>query len=86
MGGKIMGIGVGLFLIAVGAILTFAISDPISGVDLGMVGVILMIVGALGLVLSLLFWSSFSPYRRRRERIVDRNVAPGEREIDRETY
>jgi hypothetical protein len=37
-------------------------------------------------VLSLLFWSSFSPYRRRRERIVDRNVAPGEREIDRETY
>ena len=81
-----MGIGVGLFLIAVGAILTFAVSDPISGVDLGMVGVILMIVGALGLVLSLLFWSGFSPNRRRRERIVDRNIAPGEREIDRETY
>ena len=59
-----MGIGVGLFLIAVGAILTFAVSDPISGVDLGMIGVILMVVGALGLVLSLLFWSSFSPYRR----------------------
>jgi hypothetical protein len=81
-----MGIGVGLFLIAVGAILTFAVSDPISGVDLGMIGVILMIVGALGLVLSLLFWSSFSPYRRRRERIVDRDVPPGERQIDREVY
>jgi hypothetical protein len=80
-----MGIGVGLFLIAVGAILTFAVSDPISGVDLGMVGVILMIVGALGLVLSLLFWSSFSP-RRRRERVIDRDVAPGERQIDREVY
>ena len=60
-----MGIGVGLFLIAVGAILTFAVSDPISGVDLGMVGLILMVVGFLGLVLSLLFWSNFSPYRRR---------------------
>ena len=80
-----MGIGVGLFLIAVGAILTFAVSDPISGVDLGMVGVILMVVGALGLVLSLLFWSSFSP-RRRRERVIDRDVAPGERQIDREVY
>jgi hypothetical protein len=81
-----MGIGVGLFLIALGAILKFAVSDPISGIDLGMIGVILMIVGVLGLVLSMLFWSSFSPYRRRRERIIDRDVAPGERRIDRETY
>jgi hypothetical protein len=80
-----MGIGVGLFLIALGAILTFAVSDPIAGIDLGMIGVILMIVGVLGLVLSLLFWSSFSPYRRR-ERIVDRDVAPGERRIDRDVY
>ena len=80
-----MGIGVGLFLIDVGALLTFAVSDPISGVDLGMIGVILMVVGALGLVLSLLFWSSFSP-RRRRERIVDQDIAPGERRIDREIY
>ena len=67
-----MSIGASLFLIAVGAILTFAVSDPISGVDLGMIGVILMVVGAIGLVLSLLFWSSFSPYRRR-------TIAPGER-------
>jgi uncharacterized protein DUF6458 len=82
-----MGIGVSLFLIALGAILAFAVSDPISGIDVGMIGIILMIVGALGLVLTLLFWSSFSPYgRRRRERIVDRDVAPGERRIDRETY
>jgi hypothetical protein len=80
-----MGIGAGLFLIAVGAILKFAVHDSISGIDLGVIGVILMIVGVLGLVLSLLFWSSFSPYRRR-ERVIDREVAPGERRIDRDVY
>ena len=80
-----MGIGVGLFLIAVGAILKFAVRDSISGVDLSVIGVILMIVGALGLILSLLFWSSFSPYRRR-ERVIDRDVAPGERRIERDIY
>lgn len=59
-----MGIGVGLFLIAVGAILTFAVNASVSGIDLDTIGIILMIVGGLGLLLSLLFWSSFSPYRR----------------------
>jgi hypothetical protein len=47
--------GVALFLIAVGAILRFAITDSISGVDLSTVGVILMIVGALGLLLSIFY-------------------------------
>ncbi|HEX2050650.1 MAG TPA: DUF6458 family protein [Actinomycetota bacterium] len=61
-----MGIGASLFLIAIGAILTFALETDISGIDLDTVGIILMIVGGLGLVLSLLFWSSFSPYRRDR--------------------
>jgi hypothetical protein len=80
-----MGIGAGLFLIAVGAILKFAVRDSISGIDLSVVGVILMIVGVLGLVLSLLFWSSFSPYRRR-ERVIDREVPPAERRIERDIY
>lgn len=80
-----MGIGVGLFLVAVGAILTFAVTDHIAGIDLSVVGVILMGVGFLGLVLSLLFWSNFSPYRRR-ERVIDREVAPGERRIERDVY
>jgi nitrate/nitrite transporter NarK len=47
-----MGIGAGIFLLAVGGILAFAVSDRISGVDLTMVGYILMGAGALGLILA----------------------------------
>jgi hypothetical protein len=54
-----MGIGVSIFLIAVGAILAFAVDVSTSGIDLNMVGVILMIVGGVGLLLSLLFWSTW---------------------------
>jgi hypothetical protein len=49
-----MGIGISVFLIAVGAIITFALNVAVSGVDLATVGVILMIVGGIGLVWSLL--------------------------------
>ncbi len=59
-----MGIGVSVFLIAVGAILAFAIDVTTEGVNLDTVGVILMIVGGIGLLASMLFWSSFSPYNR----------------------
>jgi Domain of unknown function (DUF6458) len=62
-----MGIGVSIFLIAVGAILAFAVTAELSGVDIATVGWILMIVGGLGLLLSLVFWSSwggFGSYRR----------------------
>jgi heme/copper-type cytochrome/quinol oxidase subunit 2 len=55
-----MGIGTSLFLVAVGAILRYAITDAISGVNLEVVGLILMIVGVVGLVISLLaltLWS-----------------------------
>jgi hypothetical protein len=48
-----MTIGSSLFLIAVGAILKFAVTAHVAGVDLQVVGVILMIVGAVGLVLGL---------------------------------
>ena len=65
-----MGIGVSIFLIAVGAILGFAVEFSLEGVDLDAVGVILMIVGAIGLLASLLFWSSFSPHRRRSTVVV----------------
>ena len=71
-----MGIGVSIFLIAVGAILAFAVDVTTNGLDLDTVGVILMIVGAIGLVASLLFWSSFSPYGRRDvggERVIVRD-------------
>ena len=56
-----MGIGVSVFLIAVGAILTFALDVTVSGIDLDLVGVILMIAGALGVVLDLVI---FAPRRR----------------------
>jgi hypothetical protein len=48
-----MQIGASLFMIAIGAILAFAVTDAINGVDLTMVGYILLGVGALGLLLSL---------------------------------
>lgn len=56
-----MGIGVGIFLIAVGAVLTFAVEATVSGIDINTVGVILMVVGALGLLLDLVI---FAPRRR----------------------
>jgi hypothetical protein len=60
-----VGIGVGLVLAAIGAILTFAVDKHVNGLDIQMVGVILMIVGGLGALLSAMFWSTFSPGRRR---------------------
>ncbi|CAN5666455.1 hypothetical protein BH24ACT26_BH24ACT26_03890 [soil metagenome] len=71
-----MGIGVGLFLIAVGAILSFALGDDTLGsLNVDTVGVILMIVGVIGLLLSLLFWSSVAPFRREDRTVVrDREV------------
>ena len=57
-----MGIGVSLILVAAGAILTWAVSAEVSGVDLQTVGVILMVVGVVGAVLSLVFWSSWGGF------------------------
>ena len=47
-----MGTGISVFLIAVGAILYFAVTKVVDGLNLGAVGVILMIVGGLGLIVS----------------------------------
>jgi hypothetical protein len=55
-----MGLGVGIFLTALGAILAFAVSADVSGVDINTVGWILMIVGIAGIVLSLIFWSTWA--------------------------
>jgi hypothetical protein len=70
-----MSIGTSLFLIAVGAILKFAVTkDELAGVDLQTVGVILMIVGVIGLLLSLLYMSMWRDRGTtvQRERYVDR--------------
>jgi hypothetical protein len=53
---RIVGIGVSLFLIAAGAILTFALNLHVGGVDLDVVGWILMAVGALGLIVTMVIW------------------------------
>jgi hypothetical protein len=50
-----MTIGFGLFLIAVGAILRFAVTATVAGIDIQTVGVILMVVGAIAFVISLVF-------------------------------
>ena len=54
-----MGVGTSLFLIAVGAILDFAVTVSAKGFNINRVGLILMIVGIIGLVLSLIFWRSW---------------------------
>lgn len=65
-----MGIGAGIFLIAVGAILKFAIHAKVSGIDVQIVGVILMVAGVVGIALDLLL---FAPRRRR---VVQTTNAP----------
>jgi hypothetical protein len=54
-----MGIGVSLLLVAAGAILVWAVDVTVSGVELTTIGWILLIVGAVGALLSLIFWSSW---------------------------
>ena len=59
-----MGISTSLVLIAVGAILKWAVTASTSGINLNTVGVVLMVVGIVGLVLSLIFWSSWGGFAR----------------------
>ena len=66
-----MRIGGSLLVIAIGAILKWAVTKPVNGVDLGTVGVILMIVGAIGLVISLIWMMT----RRRTDIIQDTRVS-----------
>jgi len=60
-----MGIAVSILLIAVGAVLTWGVTAEAEGLDVNNIGVILMIVGILGLVISMIFWSSWGGIRRR---------------------
>lgn len=76
-----MGIGASIFLIALGAILTFALEVKVGGIDLDAVGWILMVAGVLGLVLTMVVWG---PRRRRSvtsdstgyQRVEEHDVAP----------
>jgi hypothetical protein len=84
-----VGIGTSIFLIAVGAILKFAVTAEVSGVDLDTVGLILMVVGGIGLLLSI-FWMTVWADRRRGTVVADRAVATEpvarERVVERDRY
>jgi len=63
-----MGIGVSIFLIALGAILAFAVSFDVSGLDINVVGYILMIAGLIGLIMTAFIWG---PRTRGRGDVVE---------------
>jgi hypothetical protein len=65
-----MGLGTSIVLIAVGAILKYAVSWTVEGIDLQVVGTILLIIGILGLIISLVYMFAFN----RREAPADRPV------------
>ena len=67
-----MRIGSSLALIAVGAILKFAVTTSFNGIDVSTVGVVLMVVGVAGLVISLFMFNS-----ARRTAVVTRTVREG---------
>jgi hypothetical protein len=71
-----MALGTSLFLIAVGAILRYAVSDSLEGIDLPTIGLILMIVGIVGMLISLFTMTLWDRDRRRgvveERRVVDR--------------
>ena len=73
-----MGLGVSILLVAVGAILVWGVTSDAEGIDVDAIGVILMVVGLLGLLISMIFWSSWGGpgYFRRRATYVDEGPPP----------
>jgi hypothetical protein len=84
-----MGIGASVFLIAVGAVLAFAVDVQTSGIDLATVGVVLMVVGVIGLATTLLLFGDRGWTSRRtvvESDLVDERdvpVAPSRRRVTR---
>ena len=73
-----MGIGVSLILIAAGAILAFAVNTEVSGIEIQTIGWILLVVGIIGAIMSMIFWSSWGGVggRSRRDVVYDDRPAP----------
>jgi hypothetical protein len=69
-----MGIGGSIFLLALGAILAFAVNAHISGIDINVVGYVLMLAGLVGLIITIWYWNS-----RRRSTVVSQSQRPGMR-------
>jgi hypothetical protein len=66
-----MYIGTSIFLIALGAILKFAVTATVAGIDIQTAGLILIVVGIIGLVLSLFQMTAMSDRRRRDGEVVE---------------
>jgi hypothetical protein len=67
-----MGIGVSLVLIAVGAVMAFAVHVSGNGFNVHTIGIILLVVGAIGALLSMIFWSSWGGFGgARRETVIE---------------
>lgn len=75
-----------IFLVAIGAILRYAISDSIEGVDLETIGLILMIAGVAGLLIGIAMMLMSSNRERRSERVVEEPGRPAKREEIRERH
>lgn len=71
-----MGIGASVFLIALGAILAFAVDFELVGLDIKVIGIILMIAGAIGLALTMLMFG-----RRDRGIVAEDRVVTRERDV-----
>jgi Domain of unknown function (DUF6458) len=72
-----MPLGTSIFLIAVGAILRYAVTATVSGISITTVGLILMIVGIVGLVLSIFYMIAWAPRRGVPvDRVVERREPP----------
>ena len=74
-----MGFGVSLLLIAAGAILAFAVEADVSGLNIHTIGWIVLGVGVVGLILSMIFWSSWAGpgyFTRRRTTYADEGPPP----------
>ena len=72
---RLVTLGVSLILIAIGAILVWGVEREAEGLNVDAIGVILMIVGLVGFLLSMIFWSEWSPVYRGRRRYVEGDVA-----------
>ena len=75
-----MALGTSLFLIAVGAILRYAVSDSLEGIDLPTIGLILIIVGVVGMLISFFMMTLWDRGRRRGGDVVE------ERRVRRDPY
>jgi hypothetical protein len=77
-----VGLVVSIILIAAGAIMRYAVTTQASGWNIDTAGMVLMIVGAVGAVLSIIFWASWGGFHRTRTLTDDRTIVR-EREVER---